>query len=334
MKRIITPLIITFLGFSSFIFAQDTLPYKFITLQQEYTHLEDPVIVTDQEWDDFDETYLYFPIGFDFQLFDTTIDTLTVGVEFSELLQYPIAPGTYSLISPCFGDLMSRFDQNGNVTSTLSYTVEGEGGQRIFKGEWRDIGFYNDELGTNFINFQFWLYEEDGAIEFHYGPSNITYPLDYLFDELQGPIVGLFDTYDLNADDFEIALLLTGDPADPTLEAFTEPIEDSAPAINGLPSDGMVYRFYRNVISGVNTPAKVLSMKVYPTVANDIITIEADDFNTGLEYQIIDLTGKIVVSKMALIDNHLNVSALKTGKYFISLFENGKMIKSGKFIKA
>src|SRR5688500_8504917 len=69
------------------------------------------------------------------------------------------------------GDLKSK----GPNLSPILMEVAGSPGSRIMKLEWRNAGFYEDtSIGfTNFVNFQIWIHEISGNIEYHYGASYV-----------------------------------------------------------------------------------------------------------------------------------------------------------------
>jgi hypothetical protein len=83
--------------------------------------------------------------------------------------------GSKQVIAPFYNDLYT----NNALNSSIYYRLEGTAPNRIFKVEWR--GMYNDysdktdcpKLNGN-LNFQAWLYETSGNIEFYYGTMQQT----------------------------------------------------------------------------------------------------------------------------------------------------------------
>ncbi len=314
--------------------AQEDYPYEFSHFQESYTDLVDPVVLTDDYWDDFDELIFEFPLGFEFTFFDYVMTSVFLGDPFAEALYVPTGGlEEYNIMLPYTGDLISRYDNVGNVLSQIGYLVEGEPGSRILKGEFKNIGFYNDDEGTNFANFQFWLYESDGAIEFRYGPSNITLPLEYLFDDLPGPYVGLLNGYLYNEEEFGDMYMLSGDAADPVYMFYDGSTGEEPPSLEGQPTDGTVYRFGPEVINSVEeTGSGMQSIKIYPTIANSEINFKGAF--AGTENVIItDLSGRPVLNTTLLKRNNIDVAHLSSGMYLIRVVDNGDLLFSGKFIK-
>ncbi len=331
MKKNITFLAITFL-FLARSYAQDTLPYTLEVLEGTYKNLEKPTIITNGPWDDFDEGLFEFPIGFDFTIFgSSTINQLRIGGGLPEALAaYNEADGTYFLIAPCYGDLVSSFDTTTLGFYPLSYETTGAPGERIFKQEWRHVGFYNDDSGVSFINFQVWLYEATGVIEYHYGPSYLTESVSFLYDD-GGPIVGLISGLDQLEDTYQIGLLLSGDPASPTL--LNPPPEGDPVFLTGQPADGTIYRFTPTVTIGTNDIPESLPLGLYPVPATHSVTLEIGDDLIDKGYQITDITGRVILEKTQLSSKTIDISTLRPGVYFVRLTNGGTMVGVGRFNK-
>lgn len=316
--------------------AQGDPPYEFSVLEQSYADLVDPEITTNSFWDDFDGEQFEIPVGFEFMLFDQPLTSLNLGGDFSEILYgLAYANGDLNFVVPYLVDLISRVDASGNVLSSISHLAEGEEGHRIFKGQWKDVGFYNDDIGDDFVNFQYWFYEEDGAIEIHIGPSTITLPLDYLFDDATGPLIGLFNRLDENAESFALALVLSGDPAKPQMQAITEfPLDQLPPSLSAPPAEGIVYRFAPTVINAVSNPETAMaSLEIFPTVVENELFVKTERLENKT-FQVTDLAGKAVVNRVTPVANALELSHLSPGIYFLQMYENGSFVQTKKFIKS
>ena len=74
--------------------------------------------------------------------------------------------------------------------------------------------------------------------------------------------------------------------------------------------------------------------KIYPTVVDDFLYIEADESSRHVDYKIINLQGQIMDNGV-LTSNSINVSNLNKGFYLIVLSDSAskKNIKTGKFVK-
>jgi hypothetical protein len=118
-------------------------------------------------------------------------------------------------------------------TSKLSYLIDGEPGALIVKVEWQNMTL-TDEAVNNFVNFQIWVYQETGVIEFRYGPrskSNFS---------LESPVyVGLLYAPDDFFGVYE-KIWISGEIGDLVID--TAPINVYEP-IAGVPEEGTIYRF-------------------------------------------------------------------------------------------
>jgi hypothetical protein len=218
--------------------------YMYETLSQPYNDLTNGISVNNGEiWDDPD-----YVIGmpFPFYVNGAEVTALLFTGLGAGLFGITAEPGVFEALNPFEVDLIDRGAVGGVSQSPISYEIEGEPGNQIFKLEWKNAGSYDemDALGTTemFVNLQLWLYENTDAIEVHYGSSSITDPDLFYFGET-GAFVG-FAGFDANKELIWGDHFLTG-PADaPTL---VELDPDFPPYLDGTPSDGIVYRFYQMV---------------------------------------------------------------------------------------
>ena len=334
MKKTLTLFIFLFIYLGNIAYSQD--PYTFSVLTEEYNDIEENTfIITNEPWNDFEDQEFDFFTGFDVMLFDTLIDKLYIGSYFKEVIENPgVGHNSYNLLIPCFGDFISIFDQStGAVVSHLSYSITGEVGSQILKQEWNNVGFFNDAEGGSYINFQCWFYEEDGTIEFHYGPFELTSSLFALYDD-SGPSVGLINNFDVaGSQTFETGLFLSGNSSNPSMEVFHDTDRSNTPFLIGHPAEGTVYRFTKNVSDAVNTTPNVLPLQIFPTLVEDNLTLKDVDVLANKKYQITDLAGRIIIPETILERKTISLSFLQSGMYFINLFDEGKMVKMGKFIK-
>ncbi|UTW61779.1 T9SS type A sorting domain-containing protein [bacterium SCSIO 12741] len=76
--------------------------------------------------------------------------------------------------------------------------------------------------------------------------------------------------------------------------------------------------------------------KIYPTMVTSELHVETGEFSTKLTYEVISLSGQVVIPKDELQEESqtLDVSALKPGKYYIRLRAGDNELKVVKpFIK-
>jgi hypothetical protein len=289
--------------FSSFLFSvalsAQELPYTFTVESAPYADLVDPISINNGEsWDD---PEYFVPIGFDFVFNGTTYNQLFFGGITSYGGEVILGDGTttaFDILMPYNQDIMDGGYDDETVTSDspLSYQVIGEPGARIFKMEWKNCAFYNDNVASTMrISFQMWLYETTNNIEFWYGPNaNLD---NAVIQDLDGIIVGMISGLDISTG-FPIinngAWMLSGDPLAPgiisptTLEDF-----EMSTYLSDTPSFGTVYAF-RTGIASVQESA-VKNSSLFPTLVTDFIQVNW----TGTDatpYAVFDATGKMVLS--------------------------------------
>jgi len=299
--------------------------YSFSKTTGTYTNLTGAISLNNNQlWDD--PEYI-FPIGFDFQLFDLTIDSLYFGLGLGGVVSNRIHPsiGADYVILPFETDLIDRGDLFSVSMSPISYQLGGSPGNQILKIEWQNAGFYDEEdsIGTlnDYINFQLWLYEGTNTIEFHFESSMLTYPTINYYG-LTGAFIGLTNF------DLTISHFLAGDPSNPIMV-------DSLFFLNGTPTDGTIYKFSKNPI-GID-PHRINSSfaKIYPNPFHHHTTLTINNIMISKgELKIIDIFGRTVKTISNIHTNKITFTCneLTNGIYFYHLTENAKTITSGKFI--
>jgi len=286
--------------------------YDFETFTAPYVELTDPEAAASAGWDDPEFT---ISLGFDFSVGDATDN---------EIVQ--TGNGAYFTI----GDLSSSasFGKTEDLTdageSTISYSIDGEEGNRICKVQWTECGFFFDDPFPNKVNFQIWLYESDNSIEFRHGSNTVTDQTVYGFAD--GSQV-LIETASATEQEFMMGYSLEGDPQNPEFIASDEEFLIAFVTLDGTPSDGRVYRFTPQPLS--SRDVEEVQYSVFPSPADDFIQINGE-VNSGDLYRITDITGK-VVSQGVFTDNApIDVSELTNGIYLIS-FANARA--TCKFLK-
>lgn len=324
MKKI---LLLSFFFFSLLTDAQNQdYTYDFSVSTENYQNLENSTSLNNgQYWDDPEYT---IPIGFDFQLADKTISTLYIAVGDAVLSTADDFTDNIGLLEILNADLEDRGGGN-NSQSPISYKTEGAVGNRIFKMEWRNAGFW-DGSTQDFINMQIWLYEGSNKIEYHYGSSNIPNPSN-VFEGENGPTVFLIPSYNDSTDGINTAAyLLSGPPASPTanevLPSQVNSIETTP--LNGIIPDGTVYRFTPSTLSTENYEENRFSL--YPNPVENEIHISSTD-HVSYRFSIYNSLGQLVKENIQSTGN-MDVSGLSSGIYFIKIkTANASVIK--KFIK-
>ena len=295
--------------------------YNFAKTTSAYTELTGATSINNNQVWMFDE---FGPINTPFPVF--VFGTAHSQFEFNddEFIFTTADETTTSLFSPVSTFLADRnFSLIGDSQSPLSYKVEGTAGSRILKLEVKNAGLEDEtesETSTHFINYQIWFYEADRAIEYHFGPHNIT---DLTALNNEGILYPLIYT---ESEENEQIGLVNGTIANPVYNEFTE--EDNEPtSLDAMPAADTVYRF-TPVPASVNDNEQ-LAFNLYPNPAKDVLHVSFKEM-TSTTYEVYDLIGKKVVS--GTINNAteatINIQPLQTGAYLLKLGNSTK-----KFIK-
>lgn len=205
------------------------------------------------------------------------------------------------------GDLKSK----GQNQSPILMDVTGAPGTQIMILEWRNAGFYEDTstMVTNFVNFQIWIHEISGNIEFHYGTSYVDL---YSYGGATGPTIGMATT-DLTANVWELfdGLYIFGTN---TTETAVIPFSQ----MNGEPTDSTIYFFTNLATVGINHIEKSNFM-LYPNPATDVCNLKME--NPENTIVVMDVTGRVVMETTTINTTFyaLDVSAFTPGLYFINV---------------
>lgn len=335
IKRILTSVALL----SSLSSIAQELPYTFTVENGPYTELANPTSLNDgMIWDD--PQYIV-PIGFDFEYMGSIYNTLSFGGVTSyggELVFGNINDLTvWDNIMPYAMDLMDGgFDTPEMISqSDISYEVIGAPGARIFKLQWKNAAFYNDEAPyTMRMNFQMWLYEYSNNIEFWYGARE---NLDtFVIQDLNGILVGMGQQVDLTnqtnptAENFWV---LTGDPLNPGVANTPSVVDiESTTLLLNTPPAGYVYAFRTGIASIDEVVNNELVAELYPTQVYTSFNVKTAE-HQKVQLTIMDATGKIVDSQ--LIDGGfqvINAEALASGAYFVKMSSDaGTTVK--RFVK-
>jgi hypothetical protein len=213
-------------------------------------------------------------------------------------------------------------------SSKMSFLIAGSSGNLIVKMQFKNWKLTNGPAG-NYANYQIWLYQQTGVIEFHYGSRSANNVSGYTVTN--GPNVGAF----LTPFDFSGCigkLWCNGNPNNPALDSS---VNYQFLAMQGLPDSGTVYRFSPQFAAGINEQDIEQSVfNLFPTLVTNTVFVQMNDnIHSGTEALVFDIAGKKIQSlQLKNGSNEIDVSDLKQGIYFISvnLFGN---IHVKKFIK-
>jgi len=322
----------------SFLFLQSIraqpFPYTFTVDQAEYVPLTNAIAATDGVWDDLD---IQTPLGFPFQLWGQSTSTL---LWYGNLTAYNVAglPGVSNtpFLIAYGADLIDRGFQSGISQSPIFYKTEGQPGNRVFKMQWANAGFFSDDANSAFTNLQVWLYEGSNNIELRFGPTQANNP--DLFD-FSGPLIGFMDQYNLNTDLFQNLHYLVGPAQNPVVEHITSTQIDTVfYMLYSVPGNGLVYRFSSGVSATQNPQLSDSGVHIYPTLANDAIWIAIDDQTTllqkDLHYTIFDALGKTLRNgQVTGTLERIELTNMAGGLYYVNLYTPAGLVGTQKVWK-
>jgi hypothetical protein len=302
--------------------------YSFTKLSAPYQELVNPIPLTTEAWDDPD---FIVPIGFPFKFFGLSYDSLisTADISFGAVFVMGNNPNKF----PIFGDLTDFVDRGYLVDSSkssISYQSSGAPGTQICKIQWKNVGFYgelnDDDISTDFTNFQIWLYEGSGAIEFRYGINSVTQP-NVCYDGEDGPVISLIKFFNVDLEEISPqSQFLGGTTTSPLLVEGAFPV-----TLNGTPENGAVYRFYDATIGVTPQLFSDLNLLISPNPVQHQLRLSS--LNGGLpqgRMRIYDTFGSLVQENQ--ITNITDVSTFGSGIYTIELRLDDQ-VAIGRFVK-
>jgi hypothetical protein len=88
------------------------------------------------------------------------------------------------------------------------------------------------------------------------------------------------------------------------------------------------------IFSKINEIEKEINIKIYPNPLNEIIQIEVDFSFIPINFELYDLSGKIVLNdKITSNNKSLSLKDINDGFYIYNLVKNSKILKKGKILK-
>ncbi len=191
-----------------------------------------------------------------------------------------------------------------DASSSISYKIEGNPGDRLIKVQWKNLKARVGKVG-NFVNLQIWVYQRSGVFEIHYGPSSTNNQSG--FNISTGPQVGIFYSLDNFTKCFE-KLWVTGSPSTFNLDSTKN---YSFKAMSGIPAEGVVFRFIPKFSTLGIRDTEVSETQIYPNP----VTAGVMYFSVPGDYHIVDSYGREVLRESGVTS--LDVSKLPDGIYSI-----------------
>jgi len=316
------------------VFSLKSQTYLFQTFNATYTELVNPISLNNNDiWEMPD--YI-IPIGFNFQYFNSVVDSLFFFQDgSSSTLSSSIEEGgIHKLFIPFGAALVDRGYGTSVSQSPLSYKLIGLPGNRVLKIEWKNAGLYGElqfnGTTSDFINFQMWLYEISGDIEIHYGPSLFNYPqFDFTFES--GPAISLIPSYDWDQDIFSPnSIWLVGNPDNPEMIS-----SENIYFLGGTIEPNTIYKFHNLLVESVNK--EVHAPVVYPNPVINRLNLRLRNAITSPTTIIIcDMTGRTVYNSSTSPNQEgeiqIPVSNLNTGIYQL-IIKQGKETYTSRFFR-
>lgn len=196
-----------------------------------------------------------------------------------------------------------------NETSQLSVLVDGEPGSYVIKAEWKNHTLLVGEPG-NFFNFQIWVYQETGVIEFRYGPRSDNNASGYT-DE-NGPFIGIFYAPDNFLSVYE-KLWISGEISD---LQFDQNPTNNFDRMLGVPAEGTIYRFTPTFLSTNDNSDKevITEFVLLPNPATNSVLIQGFS-EPVLKVDIRNIQGKVIGQFSNA--NQIDISGFDSGVYII-----------------
>jgi hypothetical protein len=274
----------------SFASAFSQFPYDATVLNEYYLPLDDPTSLgIEVGWDD---PEVQIPLDFSIDLDGNNSGGILMIGGTGEMLINTTENSLLNILWPISLDVMDIGAVEAEEFSSIQYQVTGDSPNRILKIEWDNCGSYDEisGLGTTTlrINFQTWIYESGGIIEYRFGPNTInsdSLELDFL---TSGIILG-FD-YDYYDGTFYTA---SGEAEDPdwTLTDDFYQWYYSGANLSGVPVEGTVYRF-GPAVNVIEPKGESHNFFTYPNPTAGSAWLQNGP--EAAEFQVFDATGRTV----------------------------------------
>lgn len=298
-------------------------------------------------WDDEYSDPISLPFTFKYQ--NTPINTITIDTYGALLLNNTIINEDF--MGQIMGIYMDYADNKSN-NSIIQYETTGNAGDRIFKIEFKNIGTYNDYTGNDTVNFQIWLYENNSAIEYRAGYTNLPDSIfaknlsDIEDKELEPLLIGVnYNNGDQIRYDVDTVLLHA---TKWNASTFTDTIlqldmyntnftnaELEAVIYGNYPVNGSVIRF-ESIPAGNTSLNDIKSedINIFPIPSKDgKFNIHISKTAKDAMIKVYDLNGKLIVSQNTSKDhNIINLSNAPTGNY-IAIITIGRQTLQYKLVK-
>jgi hypothetical protein len=91
---------------------------------------------------------------------------------------------------------------------------------------------------------------------------------------------------------------------------------------------------YEVFVSSVDASFVNINLDLFPNPSFDFLNIRLVEFREKLHFQLMDLNGRIISeSKILELQSQINMQDLPSATYLLSIYENGKAVKTFKIVK-
>jgi hypothetical protein len=208
-----------------------SISYQFSKSNSTYQPLTSYTSIIENS--DFSDKNIKIPTTFPYLINGFNQDSLTIWgngfVQIDDLNEMAI------VLFNCYG---SRTDSTGNFTSSIRSESSGIEGNKILKIQFSNLSMISNSP-DDFLNYQIWLYENNSKIEFRIGNNYFVSQEDLKIPLLVGIINQEMDTEN-------IAVVLNGNPLNPTKTLISIGTTLEFQYLNYLPPSGTIYTLIPN----------------------------------------------------------------------------------------
>lgn len=270
--------------------------YKFAKSAGTYTELTGDQVLTS----DFSQNSYTYALPAGFKLYGNPVSTNLVigrdGWTTNTTLNHFFAMDPLMFTSGMLGS-------NG-TDSKISAKTEYTATDTIVKVQWKNARMSSHQ-GSEYINFQLWMYKGSQTIEFHYGPSNYT-PVST--DTFYATTVFFKSDFSVQYEGHSLHMngsVLTDDTT-----------KGSNVIYKGVPPNGTIYTFIQPPISVQEINEGSSTISVYPNPVKDMFTIKS---RQGSSYTITDMNGKQLQHGLFAGKISIDISAYAAGVYLLDV---------------
>ncbi len=303
--------------------------YTIESFQDEYTELEEYNSMAIETggaptWDK------RFELDFSFPFFDTSYTYMDCD---ASAVCYFDGSENFNIHLLAFDYEMDRVTNLDSISSDLRYAQLEKEGLKALVLQYTKIRLSTDpsiEEHDSYVNFQTWFFE-NGDMEIRFGDFNLDNSPNYvpgtgfyLFvnegdSVLAGPNIILI--HPDSVDDYNG--LEVGGPYD-SLKIYNN--EWGALPLTTIPPSGWVIRFHKKALTKAKNELFDKNISIYPNPADEKIFINSDLPVKLDEIQILSLDGDIIKEYTDRFDEHIDISELPSGMYFIKFVKNDSTI--------